>query len=121
MGVEEPTGAAGAEALEGPPAHLASSGEELGPGEYVVVLKRQNTTSIGMRLVQKRYDDLPTINEIDKDGPASQTEIQVDDVLLLVNGVDARASHEDLKRALGSKRDAVLKLRRPYISVLRPP
>ena len=40
--------------------------EQLGPGEYVVVLRRNDTTSIGLRLVQKRYDDLPTVLDIDK-------------------------------------------------------
>ena len=134
-----------------PEEHAPPPCDALNPGEYFVVLKRQNTSSIGMRLVQKRFDDLPTIADIDKvitarclsidpcgwwgltaidfapfathcvqDGPASQTEIQLDDVLLLVNGVDARASHEDLKRALGSKQDAVLKLRRPDATMLRP-
>jgi len=88
--------------------------EQLGPGEYVVVLRRNDTTSIGLRLVQKRYDDLPTVLDIDKNGPASQTKIQIGDKLLAIAGVDSRNPLEEIKRALGaSKKTVVLKLRRP--------
>jgi len=115
---DAPTGAATKPDVTPEPSPPKSAVGGLAAGEYTVVLKRQNTSSIGMRLVQKRFDDLPTIADIDKDGPASQTDIQIDDVLLKVNGVDARAPAEDLKRALGSKKDAVLVLRR---DALRPP
>ena len=56
--------------------------------------------------------DLPFIQDIDPQGPAAKTDIQVGDILLEVNGVDARASHEELKKALGTTDAAVLKLRR---------
>ena len=91
------------------------------PGEeYTVTLKRNNSPSIGMRLVQKRYDELPSIADIDKDGPAAGHNIAVGDILLEVNGVDARASHEELKVALGSTQSATLRLRRPDTASLAP-
>ena len=63
----EPTGAAEA-AVEAEAAPVPSPYLDvpLGPDEYLVVLKKQKGSSIGMRLVQKRYDDLPTIADIDK-------------------------------------------------------
>ena len=82
------------------------------PDEYSVVLQRNKTASIGMRLVQKKHTDLPFIQDIDPLGPAAKTDIMVGDILLMVNGVDARASHEELKKALGTTDAAVLKLRR---------
>ena len=45
-----------------------------------------------MRLVQKKHTDLPFIQDIDPQGPAAKTNINVGDILLEVNGVDARAS-----------------------------
>ena len=45
-----------------------------------------------MRLVQKKHTDLPFIQDIDPQGPAAKTDITVGDILLEVNGVDARAS-----------------------------
>ena len=85
---------------------------ELAPDEYMVVLQRNKTASIGMRLVQKKHSDLPYIQDIDPQGPAAKTDIAVGDILLEVNGVDARASHEELKTALGTTDAAVLKLKR---------
>lgn len=94
----------------------------LAADEYSVVLQRNKTASIGMRLVQKKHTDLPYIQDIDPLGPAAKTDIAVGDILLEVNGVDARASHEELKKALGTTDAAVLKLRRvPSSSTLKPP
>ena len=84
----------------------------LAPDEYSVILQRNKTASIGMRLVQKKHTELPYIADIDPDGPAAKTDIRVWDVLLEVNGVDARADHDKLKAALGTTDAAVLKLRR---------
>jgi len=84
----------------------------LAPDEYMVTLQRHGTASIGMRLVQKKHTELPFIADIDPQGPAAKTEITVGDVLLEVNGIDARASHEELKKALGTTDAALLKLRR---------
>jgi outer membrane biosynthesis protein TonB len=50
------------------------------------------TASIGMRLVQKKHTELPFIADIDPQGPAAKTEITPGDMLLQVNGIDARAS-----------------------------
>jgi len=81
--------------------------------EYTVVLHRKDSKSIGMRLVQKRHTDLPFIADIDPNGPAANSNINKGDFILEVNGVDSRASHEELKKALGkSGEEAVLKLRR---------
>ena len=85
---------------------------ELKPDEYTVTLMRNKTASIGMRLVQKKHTELPFIADIDPQGPAAKTDIVVGDILLEVNGVDARASHDELKKALGTTDAAVLKLRR---------
>ena len=82
----------------------------LDSGEYTVVLRRNKTAPLGMRLVQKRYDELPVIADIDKEGPAALTAIRVNDILMEVNGTDARATHEELKAALGSTQHAVLKV-----------
>ena len=65
-----------------------------------------------MRLVQKKHTELPYIADIDPNGPAAHTDIKVGDILLQVNGIDARASHEELKTALGTTDAAALKLRR---------
>lgn len=98
------------------------STDDLGPGEYRVILQRNKTASIGMRLVQKRHADQPFIADIDPHGPAASTEIAVGDLLLEVNGVDARSSHSDLKRALSATENAVLKLRKaPKPSASRLP
>jgi len=85
---------------------------ELGPGEFTVVLQRNNTASIGMRLVQKKHTDLPNVADIDPHGPAAKTSIEPGDILLAVNGVDARSTHDELKKALGMTDAAILKLRR---------
>lgn len=85
----------------------------LAPDEYVVTLHRKFSKSIGMRLVQKSPTDLPFVADIDPNGPAANSAIRKNDLILEVNGVDARASHDELKRALGmSGEDALLKLRR---------
>jgi len=84
----------------------------LKPDEYSVTLLRNKTASIGMRLVQKKHTELPFIADIDPQGPAAKTDIKLGDILLEVNGVDARASHDELKKALGTTDAAELKLRR---------
>jgi hypothetical protein len=87
--------------------------EALAPDEYIVTLHRKSSKSIGMRLVQKSPTDLPFVADIDPNGPAANSAIRKNDLILEVNGVDARASHDELKKALGmSGEDAVLKLRR---------
>ena len=86
--------------------------DDLNKDEYRVVLQRNKTASIGMRLVQKKHTELPFIADIDPQGPAAKTDIMVGDVLLEVNGVDARASHDELKKALGFTDAAILKLKR---------
>ena len=65
-----------------------------------------------MRLVQRKHTELPFIADIEPGGPAAFTDVVIGDILLEVNGVDARSSHEELKIALGKTDDAVLKLRR---------
>jgi len=95
-------------------------GAPLGFGEYTVVLQRNNSSSIGMRLVQRRYDELPCVADIDKAGPAAGRSISIGDILLTVNGVDARASHEELKAALSSTQSATLKLRKASAVSLTP-
>ena len=92
------------------PALAASSQQD---GDYTVVLLRKGSNSIGMRLVQKRHTDLPYVADIDPYGPAGDSSIRKGDFILEVNGVDARATHDELKRALGqSGSEAVIKLRR---------
>ena len=81
--------------------------------EYTVLLLRKDcTSSIGIRLVQKRFDDTPTVADIIPDGPAAGTAVQVDDMLLEVNGIDARASQQELKAAMASSAAVTLKLKR---------
>jgi len=94
------------------PAPDAVKAAALAEDEYTVILPRDKSQSIGMRLVQKKNTELPFIADIDPVGPAAKTDIVVGDILLAVNGVDARASHEELKQALGTTDKATLKLKR---------
>ena len=112
--------AATATGSEDEPTVAVTPGSPREPGEYVVKLRRNNSPSIGMRLVQKRYDDQPCIADIDPTGPAAGHDIASGDILLEVNGVDARASHEELKKALGSTDSATLRLRRPRTGLSEP-
>jgi hypothetical protein len=93
------------------PPRPTSSEPPLGLGEYRVILQRDKTASIGVRLVQRHASDLPFVADIDPAGPAAGTEIALGDSLLEVNGVDARATHDTLRRALSVSNTALLKLR----------
>ena len=77
--------AATATGSEDEPTVAVTPGSPREPGEYVVKLRRNNSPSIGMRLVQKRYDDQPCIADIDPTGPAAGHDIASGDILLEVN------------------------------------
>lgn len=87
--------------------------------EYTVTLHRKSSKSIGMRLVQKSPTDLPYVADIDPNGPAANSSIRKFDLILEVNGVDARASHDELKKV----RACMSSVRRGLLrrSPLRPP
>jgi len=84
----------------------------LGPAEYRVTLRRNTKKTIGMRLVQKKLAELPSIADIDPKGPVANAGVEIGDILVAVNGVDARASPEELKKALSLSDEAELTLRR---------
>jgi len=99
----------------------SGAGVEAGPAidpveaiEFFVRMPRNDALTLGVHLVQEYEADFPYVSDVDPSGPAAKVEprLQVDDVLVDVNGLDARASIAALRASLQAESTWTLRVRR---------
>ena len=78
----------------------------------LAVLRRQGRTSIGMRLSQSVSTESPRVAELLPRGLAAKAGVAVGDILLTINGVDARDDPKALVAAISTADTVTLQLER---------